>query len=90
MAQGEIPRFARNDTGKRWLAQSVALRFGFQYAGVHSDSRYRVWQRRFYPYGVYSEKKRLEKLNYFAQQSGEEGLRTFAGGMALELQVLLS
>jgi hypothetical protein len=57
---------------------------------VHSDSRYRVWQRRFYPYGVYSEKKRLEKLNYFAQQFGEEGLRAFAGGMALvELQVLL-
>ena len=31
---------------------------------VHSDSRYRVWERRFYPCGVHSEKKRLEKLNY--------------------------
>jgi len=29
-------------------------------ATVHSDSRYRVWERRFYPYGVYSENKRLE------------------------------
>jgi hypothetical protein len=31
---------------------------------VHCDSRFRVWQRRFYPFGIYSEKKRLEKLNY--------------------------
>jgi len=31
---------------------------------VHSDSQFRAWQRRFYPFGVYSEKKRLEKLNY--------------------------
>jgi len=31
---------------------------------VHSDSRYRVWQRRFVPFNVYSEKKRLEKLDY--------------------------
>jgi len=31
---------------------------------VHADSQFRIWQRRFYPFGVYSEKKRLEKLNY--------------------------
>ena len=31
---------------------------------VHDESRYRVWQRRFYPFNVYSERKRLEKLNY--------------------------
>jgi putative transposase len=31
---------------------------------VHADSQFRVWQRRYYPFGVYSEKKRLEKLNY--------------------------
>ena len=31
---------------------------------VHSDSRYRVWQRRFVPFNVYSEKKRREKLDY--------------------------
>jgi putative transposase len=31
---------------------------------VHSDSRYRVWQRRFVPFNVYTEKKRLEKLDY--------------------------
>jgi len=31
---------------------------------VHSDAQYRFWQRRFYPFNVYSEKKHLEKLDY--------------------------
>jgi putative transposase len=31
---------------------------------VHSDSRYRVGQRRFVPFNVYAERKRLEKLHY--------------------------
>lgn len=31
---------------------------------VHSDSHFRVWQRRFYPFGIYSEKKLREKLDY--------------------------
>ena len=31
---------------------------------VHDESHYRLWQRRFYPFNVYSERKRLEKLNY--------------------------
>jgi putative transposase len=41
---------------------------------VHSDSRCRVWERRFYPYGVYSEKKRLEKLNYIHDNPVKRGL----------------
>ncbi len=41
---------------------------------VHSDSRYRVWERRFYPYGVYSEKKRLDKLNYMHSNPVKRGL----------------
>ena len=40
---------------------------------VLSDSRYRVWQRRFYPYGVYSEKKRLEKLSYMHNNPVKRG-----------------
>src|SRR5208337_916602 len=32
---------------------------------VHCDSYYRVWQRRFYPYGVYSEKKRLRSSTIY-------------------------
>ena len=39
---------------------------------VHCDSRYRVWQRRFVPFNVYTEKKRIEKLDYMPQQSGQE------------------
>jgi putative transposase len=31
---------------------------------VHADSQFRVWQRRYYPFGIYSDEKRLEKLNY--------------------------
>ena len=31
---------------------------------VHSDSHYRVWQRRFVPFNVYTQKKRIEKLDY--------------------------
>jgi hypothetical protein len=40
---------------------------------VHRDSRYRVWQRRFYPFNVYSEKKRLEKLSYMHNNPVECG-----------------
>jgi putative transposase len=41
---------------------------------VHSDCRYRVWQRRFYPFNVYSEKKRLEKLDYMHNNPVVRGL----------------
>ena len=30
----------------------------------HGPSQYRVWQRRFFDMNIYSEKKRLEKLDY--------------------------
>jgi len=41
---------------------------------VHDESHYRVWQRRFYPFNVYSEKKRLEKLNYMHNNPVKHGL----------------
>ena len=41
---------------------------------VHSDSHYRVWQRRFYPFSIYSEKKRLEKLNHMHNNPVKRGL----------------
>jgi len=31
---------------------------------VHDESHFRLWQRRFHPFNVYSEEKRREKLNY--------------------------
>jgi len=41
---------------------------------LHCDSYFRVWQRRFYPYGVYSDKKRREKLNYMHNNPVKRGL----------------
>jgi hypothetical protein len=31
---------------------------------VHDESRYSLWQRRFYPFSVFSDKKYHEKLDY--------------------------
>ena len=31
---------------------------------VHDESTYRVWQRRFFPFNIYTERKRVEKLNF--------------------------
>ena len=41
---------------------------------VHDESHYRVWQRRFYPFNVYSKKKRLEKLDYMHNNPVQRGL----------------
>ena len=43
-------------------------------ATVHSEAEYRVWQRRFYRFNVYSEKKRLEKLHYMHGNPVARGL----------------
>jgi len=31
---------------------------------VHDESHFRLWNRRFHPFDVYTEAKRREKLNY--------------------------
>jgi len=41
---------------------------------VHRPSTHRVWQRRFYDLNVWSEKKRLEKLNYMHGNPVKRGL----------------
>jgi putative transposase len=41
---------------------------------VHDSSHYRVWQRRFHPFNVYSEKKHFEKLNYMHNNPVKRGL----------------
>jgi putative transposase len=41
---------------------------------VHDQSTYRVWQRRFYDFNVWSEKKRLEKLDYMHGNPVKRGL----------------
>ncbi len=41
---------------------------------VHRPSTHRLWQRRFYPFGIFSEKKRLEKLNDMQANPVKRGL----------------
>jgi putative transposase len=41
---------------------------------VHDQTHYRVWQRRFVPFNVYTEKKRLEKLDYMHGNPVKRGL----------------
>jgi putative transposase len=41
---------------------------------VHSQAHYRVWQRRFVPFNVYTEKKRLQKLDYMHANPVTRGL----------------
>ena len=41
---------------------------------VHHHAHYRVWQRRFYDMNIWSEKKRLEKLNYMHNNPVKRGL----------------
>ena len=31
---------------------------------MHSDSYYRVWQRRYVPFNVFTHKKHMQKLDY--------------------------
>jgi putative transposase len=41
---------------------------------VHDHAHFRVWQRRFVPFNVYTEKKRLEKLDYMHNNPVKRGL----------------
>jgi len=41
---------------------------------VHSQARHRVWERRYYPFNVYSEQKLREKLDYMHANPVKRGL----------------
>ncbi len=76
---GEVARSSQHNRGRACLRQIADVKKPTSAPArlppsVHSDSRYRVWERRFYPYGVYSEKKRLEKLNYMHNNPVKRGL----------------
>jgi putative transposase len=43
-------------------------------ATVHSDSHHRLWQRRYVPFNVFTEKKRVEKINYMHNNPAKRGL----------------
>jgi len=47
---------------------------------VHPGSRYRLWQRRFCPFNVFSEKKYLEKVEYMHGNPVKRGLVSSPGG----------
>jgi len=65
-------RILRANPGNHWCERTLArLRLP---PTVHVQSAFRVWQRRFYPFGIYSEKKRLEKLNYMHANPVKRGL----------------
>ena len=46
---------------------------------VHDESHFRLWQRRFCPFNVYSEKKRQEKLDYMHDNPVKRGVVSSAG-----------
>ena len=46
---------------------------------VHDQSTYRVWQRSFYDFNVWSESKRLEKLEYMHGNPVKRGLAANPG-----------
>ena len=46
---------------------------------VHDESHYRLWQRRFYPFNVFTEEKRREKLNYMHNNLVKRGLVSSPG-----------
>lgn len=64
--EGRTARFIlktlRENSRRAWCARMLA-RFTLP-ATVHDEAHCRVWQRRFYDMNVWSEKKKLEKLNY--------------------------
>jgi putative transposase len=60
-AQGILSALSENQRVPRCGKMRARLRLP---PTVHADAQFRVGQSRFYPFGVYSEKKRLEKLNY--------------------------
>jgi hypothetical protein len=46
---------------------------------VHDESHFRLWNRRFHPFNVYTEEKRREKLNYMRNNPVKRGLVTSPG-----------
>lgn len=67
-----ILRTLRQHPESAWCGKMLS-RFHLP-SNVHDESHYRVWQRRFYPFNVYSERKRLEKLNYMHNNPIQRGL----------------
>jgi len=46
---------------------------------VHDESHYPLWQRRFYPFNVFSENKLQQKLDYMHNNPVTRGLVSSSG-----------
>lgn len=60
-AQQIIAALARNQDHPRSRTMLGRLRLP---PTVHSDCNYRLWQRRYVPFNVFTDKKQMEKLDY--------------------------
>jgi putative transposase len=74
--EGRTARFIlktlRQSGEHAWCARMLA-RLALP-ATVHDEAHYRVWQRRFYDMNIWSDKKRLEKLNDMHHNPVKRGL----------------
>jgi putative transposase len=69
-----ILRMLRANPQSSWCCKTLsALRLP---STVHDESHYRWWQRRFYPFNVFSEKQFQEKLDYRHSNPVVRGLVT--------------
>ena len=84
-----ILRTLQNHTEHPWCNRVLA-RLHLP-ATVHDHSTYRVGQRRFHPFNVYTEKKHREKLIYMHNNPVKRGLGGASWRLAVvQLEVLLS
>ncbi len=72
-----IIRTLRENLQHPWCRKTLArLRLP---STVHDESHYRLWQRRFYPCNVFSEKKCQQKLDYMHNNPVTRGLVSSPG-----------
>jgi hypothetical protein len=53
-------------------------------AALFDTTPQHAWQKRFYDFNVWTERKRIEKLRYMHQNPVKRGLVTLSGTLALE------
>ncbi len=79
--EGRAARFIlktlRANTRRSWCKRMLA-QFALP-STVHDEAHFRVWQRRFYDMNIWTEKKKLEKLNYMHNNPVKRGLVTVPG-----------
>jgi putative transposase len=65
---GEKPHFSRKERARNGAPESGRLQASSRMVGLH------IWQRRFYDFNLWSQKKEAEKLHYMHQNPMERGL----------------